>query len=692
MTSRIDQVLADFRARVMDRDATTQRMLTERWLAVEARLDAQATALALEIDTLRNAGQTITPGKLARLDRYQALLAQAQVEVEQYERWANGQIAENQRVYAEMGRGYFEAAMQAALTNPEGIAVNFNRLPVGATNAMIGFTGNGAPLLDLLIKDYPKTAAGLTQALVNGTAQGWNPRKTAREMMRAMGGNLDRALVIARTEQLRSYRAAAQVGLESNADILDGWVWSSALTANTCPVCWALHGSIHPVTEAMQDHVCGRCHPAGVLVSGPVPVAATTRYYQGKIVRIRTASGIELSLTPNHPVLTPGGWIACGLLKEGDYVISGSAREQAAASVNKNNYDAPSLIEEVFKSFDMVSGEMPSTAKNFHGDGMNSDVYVVRTNRQLWNSINATLSEPGQEHAFGLGDVGLVFLLGQGHLMPVFDGVGDAGCVGLGNRNSPAVFFDRDLLREQSVGRNLISDFYTGFSQPDPDHVSADAIGFGDGVLGFTRLIPGHYVGDGEGVFAQSVRRGLYGRDGVSLTDISKQTPFSQDISEPRLRGVEQLGASLNAHARNIGIDRILEVEVTSFSGHVYSLQTQEDWYISRNYSIDAGGDNRGVITHNCTARPLTKPWKEIGKVIGVDLSGIEETRTAVITGDQALSRRGEDFQRELLGPGRYELWKSGVKLADMVTWKDDPEWGRSPALKPLKEFADAVR
>jgi hypothetical protein len=351
VTSRIDQVLADFRARVMDRDATTQRMLTERWLAVEARLDAQATALALEIDTLRNAGQTITPGKLARLDRYQALLAQAQVEVEQYERWANGQIAENQRVYAEMGRGYFEAAMQAALTNPEGIAVNFNRLPVGATNAMIGFAGNGAPLLDLLIKDYPKTAAGLTQALVNGTAQGWNPRKTAREMMRAMGGNLDRALVIARTEQLRSYRAAAQVGLESNADILDGWVWSSALTANTCPVCWALHGSIHPVTEVLQDHVCGRC-----------------------------------------------------------------------------------------------------------------------------------------------------------------------------------------------------------------------------------------------------------------------------------------------------------------------------------------------------TARPLTKPWKEIGKVIGVDLSGIEETRTAVITGDQALSRRGEDFQRELLGPGRYELWKSGVKLADMVMWKDDPEWGKSPALRPLKEFADAVR
>lgn len=690
--ARIDQVLADFRARVMDRDATTQRMLTERWLAVEARLDAQATALALEIDTLRNAGQTITPGKLARLDRYQALLAQAQAQVEQYERWANGQIAENQRVYAEMGRGYFEAAMQAALTNPEGIVVNFNRLPVGATNAMIGFAGNGAPLLDLLIKDYPKTATALTQALVNGAAQGWNPRKTAREMMRAMGGNLDRALVIARTEQFRAYRAAAQIGFEANADILDGWVWSSALDPRTCPVCWAMHGSVHPVTEVMQDHVCGRCHPAGVLVSGPAPVAATMRYYQGKIVCIRTASGIELSLTPNHPVLTPGGWIACGLLKEGDYVISGSAREQATATIHENNHNAPSLIEEVFKSLDVVSGEMPSTAKNFHGDGANSDVYVIRSNRELGCSINSAFTEPLQEHAFGFGDVSLVRLASDRHLMAVFDGVSDAGGKGSGDGDPSEMFFDWRLLGQQSIGRNLIPDLHTGFSQPDPDRISADTICFGNGVLGLTGLIPGRYVKDWEGIPVQGARRSLLGPDGLSLTNISEQAPFFQDFSKPRLGGMEQLSTTLDTHARDIGLDRILEIEVTGFDGHVYSLQTQEEWYISRNYSIDTGGDARGIVTHNCTARPLTKSWKEIGEAIGVDLSRIQETRTSTATGEQMLARRGEDFQRQVLGPGRYELWKSGVKLADMVMWRDDPEWGKSPALRPLKEFADAVR
>lgn len=51
-----------------------------------------------------------------------------------------------------------------------------------------------------------------------------------------------------------------------------------------------------------------------------------------------------------------------------------------------------------------------------------------------------------------------------------------------------------------------------------------------------------------------------------------------------------------------------------------------------------------------------------------------------------------EEKQRALLGPGRYELWRSGqVKLSDMATRKTHAIWGPSPAVKTLTELQAAI-
>lgn len=285
--SRIDAVLREFRQRILTREVETIQRLTDSWLAVERALEPQITALAYEIEQLRAGGQRVTRGKLVRLERYQQLLAQAEAQVEKYSQFAAGEIGRGQRAYWQDGFEYMDQSMRLLLTTPQGVAVPFNRVPTEAVETMIGLSGDGTPLGELLMSDYPETALKATETLVQGMAQGWNPRKTARALADAFSGNFQRALVVARTEQLRAFREVSQQTFERNQDVLDGWYWSSALSATTCPICWGLHGSLHPVSEKLQDHVCGRCFA--------VPVTKTWD-------EIGKALGIDLSGTPETRV------------------------------------------------------------------------------------------------------------------------------------------------------------------------------------------------------------------------------------------------------------------------------------------------------------------------------------------------------------------------------------------------------
>ncbi|MFF0822394.1 hypothetical protein ACFYUR_18690 [Micromonospora haikouensis] len=111
-------------------------------------------------------------------------------------------------------------------------------------------------------------SAAMRRELVRGVRLGANPRDTARRMVAsvngAFSGGANRAVTIARTETLDAYRVAARYAHEANADVLDGWVWLATVTgkgaARTCPSCWALHGTVHPLDSAGPlDHQQGRC-------------------------------------------------------------------------------------------------------------------------------------------------------------------------------------------------------------------------------------------------------------------------------------------------------------------------------------------------------------------------------------------------------------------------------------------------
>lgn len=146
----------------------------------------------------------------------------------------------------------------------------------GATELVTRFQRVGADQVDQIVtrttrrvtsKARPLSAqadAAMRSALIRGVAVGDNPRRAAADMLArvqgAFNGGRNRALVIARTEILDAYRRAAAANDKANSDVLAGWQWVADLGPRTCPSCFAMHGSMHPIDEpGPSDHQQGRC-------------------------------------------------------------------------------------------------------------------------------------------------------------------------------------------------------------------------------------------------------------------------------------------------------------------------------------------------------------------------------------------------------------------------------------------------
>ena len=258
MPSLSEQVMEAFRQRLLARDAETMREMARRWLEVENAIAARIQLLADQVAQMRANGETVSAAKIYRLENYRRLLSQAKAEVSRYNVWAAQEITRMQKELSALGMEQAAASIRAAYLDAGQIGGYFDLLPIEAIEAMIGRAGDGTPLYKLLMQDYAESIMELTQILINSTAQGINPRETAKLMAEAMGGNLDRALTIARTEQLRVYRDASRQQMQSSG-VVDGYIRRCALSDRTCMACLALDGTEYATDELMEVHPNDRC-------------------------------------------------------------------------------------------------------------------------------------------------------------------------------------------------------------------------------------------------------------------------------------------------------------------------------------------------------------------------------------------------------------------------------------------------
>ena len=274
------RTMREFKASLLAREQAQMQAMARRWLSVQESLQAQIEGLAQEMAEMRAQGIIPSAELVYRSERAKRLLVQGQAEFERYVRYAEQEIAGQQADLAQLGIEHGIQAIQVSYW-PH-IVAGFDRLPTAAMEYMVGMTGSGAPLGDLLKMRMIRDAMGnplpgvwdaLVNDLVRGTTLGWNPRKTARMMEGRLAGGLQKALVIARSEQLRVYRMAAAEQYRISG-VVSGQRRLCAHDDRVCVGCLADEGTIYPVGTPMTDHPNGRCTGVPVVMGMP-PVTWT---------------------------------------------------------------------------------------------------------------------------------------------------------------------------------------------------------------------------------------------------------------------------------------------------------------------------------------------------------------------------------------------------------------------------------
>lgn len=265
------QRMNEFRAALLQQDSAAQVEMARRWRAVERRLQSDINAVLEEIRIRQAAGEVFGryDGPYTRLNRYGDLLSQIRVEISRYAEIERQSILDGIATRAAQGVEDSTQAILAAADGSPAILAQFNRLDRQAIANMVANIQSDSPLGELLAQAWPDAATRLTDALINGTALGWNPRKTARAMREGLQqGALQRVLRIARTEQLRAYRTAT-LNNYRNSQVVRGYKRLAAKSRRTCIACLLLDGRVYATEDAFAEHPNGRCTLVPLLIGLP---------------------------------------------------------------------------------------------------------------------------------------------------------------------------------------------------------------------------------------------------------------------------------------------------------------------------------------------------------------------------------------------------------------------------------------
>ncbi|UVG34979.1 hypothetical protein SEA_VIACONLECTUS_16 [Gordonia phage ViaConlectus] len=209
--------------------------------------------------------------------------------------------------------------------------------------------------------------------------------------------------------------------------------------------------------------------------------AAARRIHEGTFVHLVTVDGHDLTITPNHPVLTTRGYVPAGRIKPGDYLLA------TALPVLPEVDDRPPRVDELFGAIceTRVQQRVVSGGVDFHGDAaVGTEIEVVRADGLLSDEDDPGIAGGVSERSLaGLGD-GEAAGAGDGAACVAPHGIGgvvDGGqCVGATSRvvrgsGSAAALFSAGAFRSEPVRFTSGSDGQSEVPEPADDGRSADA-------------------------------------------------------------------------------------------------------------------------------------------------------------------------------------------------------------------------
>lgn len=267
--SDIARLVEAQKRRILARETEMMREMTRRWLEIERALEAEMLKVVTELG-----GETlVTEAMLLRNTRFQKLLYQARAEYGKFADYMDEKISEMQAEALKDGIDDAYKVLGVGLDGA-GLAITFDKLPIGALETMIGLTADGSTLKKLLMDSYGEAVNGIIAEMLTGLAKGLHPTDIAELMANKFGVGLQRALTIARTEQARAYRMAS---LEQyrNSGVVTQYKRMAKKDDTTCLGCLFSDGEIYETEDEFSEHPNGRCSIIPVVRGVPEPTWET---------------------------------------------------------------------------------------------------------------------------------------------------------------------------------------------------------------------------------------------------------------------------------------------------------------------------------------------------------------------------------------------------------------------------------
>lgn len=226
------------------------------------------------VEQLRSLGEdgVLSAEDLRRLNSYQKLLVRIEAEMNDFATIARNEAAGLADDAVTSG---LEAAQQMTVASSgragSVVAAAWNQVDPEALARLISYVDSAA-LRGRFASFGENAANNIADVLLSLVAQGKNPVMIARVLNGWYSVPFSWSSNMVRTAQIYSYRGATHAAYAANSDIINGWMWQSALDERVCISCLSQHGTVFPVDQTLNDHHQGRCVP--------VPVVRGTRWAQ----------------------------------------------------------------------------------------------------------------------------------------------------------------------------------------------------------------------------------------------------------------------------------------------------------------------------------------------------------------------------------------------------------------------------
>jgi hypothetical protein len=421
-----------------------------------------------------------------------------------------------------------------------------------------------------------------------------------------------------------------------------------------------------------------RCFTGDTEVFAPDAIAISRANYSGPIYDFIIEGGAKFSITPNHMILTSRGFIPAKEVCQSDKII-GSAYING---LRQNNNRAPSNFAQIFNflsnSDAMLTTDRNSTSDNFHGDGqfINGNIDIVGAKSLLLGGVKPCLDQLLKNEKLPLANMSNVLFPGYGKSAAMLKAMGLATQALTSGLSMSEFFSGSHSGFSDNTGLAGCSDFNAVFSKSFSNNPFAGV----ESVSEFIGRLPG-VISLANYFFGKINPLAAFSGD---FFDFISSFRFTTPLNSLPDKSVHNNFFSKSKFITDFFLHLPHEVKffdinflgVRDFSGHVYDLQT-----VSTVYHV------AGMYSSNCRCMKLPLPdWSKLG----LDAETMNRaTRPFTVRPDEKIDAggrrtileagrhqgdyaswfagRGKIFQRNVLGPRRYELYQQGADFHSFV-------------------------